>query len=55
MLVVPIRDAFLDAFAMAQPDLPKEARFVATMQVMERGRKRRGFAITVTKQMEVHP
>jgi hypothetical protein len=40
VLVVPIREAFLEAFVVAQPDLPKEARFVATMQVVERGEKK---------------
>jgi hypothetical protein len=40
VLVVPIRDAFLEAFVVAEPELPKEARFVATMQVADRSEKK---------------
>lgn len=35
VLIVPIRDAFLESFAEAEPDLPKLPKFTPTMQVIE--------------------
>ena len=36
VLILPIRDAFMEAFATAEPKLPKEARFTPIRQVAER-------------------
>jgi hypothetical protein len=35
LLVVPIRAAFIEAFAISEPDLPKEPSLIPTMQVAE--------------------
>ncbi len=37
VLVVPIREAFMEAFATVEPSLPKETRFMPAMHVVERG------------------
>jgi hypothetical protein len=39
-LVVPIHQAFLDAFAEAEPELPKEPRITPVRRVLERGEKK---------------
>jgi hypothetical protein len=36
-LIVPMRDVFLEAFAKAEPELPKVAKFEPAMHVVERG------------------
>jgi hypothetical protein len=37
VLVVPIRDAFIEAFSKTEPDLPKVAKLMPAMHLAERG------------------